>query len=77
MNEYDRVAPYWMVTKTEATYGEGAHQPIYDSWALFQAKALILKQNAGELSKFIDAPSVAVGDLYYIQNLVSLIEAGT
>jgi outer membrane protein assembly factor BamB len=75
VNEYNTVAPYWFAARFEATYGEGVMQPFYDYGAVFQAKALILKQSRSELYKYLDVPAVAVGDLFYIQNLVSLIEA--
>jgi outer membrane protein assembly factor BamB len=74
VEEYLDVAPYWFVQNFEQTYGEGARQPNYDYWALFQAKAYILKDPPEELIKFIDSPSVKIGDLYYIQNLVTLLE---
>ena len=73
--EYDEVAPYWFVTHYEATGGEGTIQHLYDHHALFQAKALILKEYREELTKYLDVPAVEVGDLFYIQNLVATIEA--
>jgi hypothetical protein len=75
VDEYNRVDPYWFDTEFEQTYGEGATQPIYDSYALFQAKALILQQSRAELVKYLDVPAVNVGDFYYIQNLVAAIQA--
>ena len=44
LQEYTRVAPYWFVEKTEQTVLEGVLHPIYDVNAVFQAKALILKE---------------------------------
>jgi outer membrane protein assembly factor BamB len=76
-NEYETVAPYWFVSKFEATYLEGGMQPLYDYNALFQAKALILKESPGQLVKFLDVPAFARGDLFYIQNLVTVIEASS
>jgi len=73
--EYNKVAPYWFVTHYEATTGEGTIQHLYDHHALFQAKALILKEYREELTKYLDVPAVEVGDLFYIQNLVAAIEA--
>lgn len=75
VDEYNRVAPYWFVSNFEQTYAEGVSQPINDSYSNFQARALILGQDRGELIKYLDAPSTAVGDLYYIQNLVALLNA--
>ena len=73
--EYNEVAPYWFVTYYEATTGEGTIQHLYDHHALFQAKALILKEYREELTKYLDVPAVEVGDLFYIQNLVAAIKA--
>ncbi len=73
--EYYRVAPYWLAARTEQTMGEGVLHPIYDANALFQAKAQILRESREELAKHLDVPMFARGDLFYIQNLVSTIEA--
>jgi len=77
LEEYNTVAPYWFVSKFEATHGEGAVQQFYDYHALFQAHALILDKSRIELSKYLDVPATEVGDLFYIHNLVSLLEAST
>jgi outer membrane protein assembly factor BamB len=74
VDEYSWIAPYWFVGKFEATTGEGTFKPYYDSIALFQAKALILKEPYEELFKYLDAPVFDRGDLFYIQNLVTLID---
>jgi hypothetical protein len=55
--------------------GEAMFQPLYDVRGMFGAKAMILKQSRDELVKYLDAPGFARGDLFYIQNLVSAIEA--
>jgi hypothetical protein len=75
VDEYNRVAPYWFATKYEQTYAEGVFQPIEDSNAVLQARALILRQPYSQLVKYLDAPVVERGDYYYMQNLVSVIEA--
>lgn len=75
LDEYQRITPYWFVSKFEATYGEGMIQPLYDYHALFQAKALLLQASHEDLLKYLDVPAVAVGDLYYLQNLITVIEA--
>ena len=75
VNEYEYVAPYWFVTKFDDSTGEGTFQPLYDSPALFQAKAYILKQPYSELVKWLDAPAFYRGDLFYIQNLVAALDA--
>jgi hypothetical protein len=74
--EYEYVAPYWFVAKFDNSQGEGTFQHLYDSPALFQAKAYILKQPYEELVKWLDAPAFYRGDLFYIQNLVAALETG-
>ena len=76
VDEYEEVAPYWFVSGFEATYGEGVTQHFYDYNAVFLAKAFILQESRQELWKYLDAPAVQIGDLFYIQNLVAVIEAG-
>ena len=73
--EYSRLAPYWFVSQAEEGFGENTIVPVYDSHALFQAKSLILGEGYEELARYLDVPAVEVGDLYYVLNLVSLIEA--
>lgn len=75
VNEYETIAPYWFVSRYEATLGEGVMSPLYDYNALFLAKALVLNESQAELSKYLDVPAFARGDLLYIQNLVTAIEA--
>ena len=73
MNEYETIAPYWFVSRTEQTAGEGVIQPLYDTNALFQAKALIFGATRAELIKYLDVPAFPRGDLFYIQNLVTAL----
>jgi hypothetical protein len=75
VNEYEYVAPYWFAEGFDVSYGEGTLQHLYDSPAIFQAKAYILKQPYSELVKWIDAPNFYRGDLFYIQNLVAALGA--
>lgn len=75
VTEYSQLEPYWFVSKFGVTFGEGAFQPFYDYHSLFQAKALILGASQVELGKYLDIPSVAVGDLFYIDNLVAFLQA--
>jgi hypothetical protein len=75
IDEYSYVAPYWFVSKFDDSYGEGTFQHLYDSPALFQAKAWILKQPYNELVKWLDVPTFYQGDLFYIQNLVAALNA--
>jgi hypothetical protein len=74
LDEYEVLAPFWFVPKYERTYEEGVGHHLYDRWALFQAKARILKEPFSELVKYIDAPAFEKGDLFYIQNLVAALE---
>ncbi len=73
VDEYQYVAPYWFVTGFDNSYGEGTFQMLYDSPALFQAKAYILKQPYNELVKYLDVPTFFRGDLFYIQNLTAAL----
>jgi hypothetical protein len=75
IDEYENIAPYWFVSNFEDGFAETGSLHFYDRYALFQAKALILQEPLTELSKYLDVPGVAVGDLYYIQNLVAWLEA--
>ena len=75
VDEYERVAPLWFVGMTEQAIMENAVQPLYDVNALFQAKALILREPRGELAKYLDVPAFARGDLFHIHNLIALLEA--
>ena len=74
--EYQRVAPYWFAPNIETVFAEGVNNQLYDTHAIFQAKAMILGEPRQELSKYIDSPAVHVGDLFFIDNLVAAIEAG-
>lgn len=76
IDEYEVVAPYWFVSDYGATIQEGASQPFFDYYALLQAKALILQESGARLAKYLDVPAVQVGDLFYIQNLVAVLDAG-
>lgn len=73
--EYERVAPFWFVSRAEETYGEAVIGHLWDRHSLFQAKALILKEPYEALTRYVDVPAFAVGDLHYIDNLVSALEA--
>jgi hypothetical protein len=75
VDEYDYIAPYWFVSRFESMINEGVMSPLYNYSAMFQAKAFILKDDQGELIKYLDVPAFERGDLLYIQNLIALIEA--
>ncbi|MCA9935688.1 MAG: PQQ-like beta-propeller repeat protein [Ardenticatenaceae bacterium] len=75
VTEYETIAPYWFVSRYEAAIGESVMSNLYNYSALFQAKALILGASQTELIKYLDVPAFQRGDLFYIQNLVTAIEA--
>jgi outer membrane protein assembly factor BamB len=77
VNEYDYVAPYWYVSRFESMMNEGVMSPLYNYPAMFQAKAYILKEDQSELVKYLDVPAFERGDLFYIQNLVAALSAGS
>lgn len=74
VDEYNQVGPYWFASRYDAAPDEGSQSLLYNL-ALFQAKAYGLKQTREELYKYLDVPAFEQGDLFYIQNLVALIEA--
>jgi outer membrane protein assembly factor BamB len=75
INEYNYVGSYWFVSRYNASIGESAMQNLYDYPAMFQAKAYILKEPRDQITKYLDAPAFERGDLFYIQNLITSIEA--
>ncbi|MCL4872251.1 MAG: PQQ-binding-like beta-propeller repeat protein, partial [Anaerolineae bacterium] len=74
LDEYNYVAPYWFVSRYEATIGEGVMSNLYNYNALFQAKAQISCESQSALSKYLDVPAMTRGDLFYIQNLVAALD---
>lgn len=75
LKEYDQVAPYWFVARFNAVVNEGARQNLYDYGWVFQARAYILNEDSSDLQRFLDVPAFQVGDLFYINNLVAVVEA--
>jgi hypothetical protein len=75
LNEYQTIAPYWFVPRIEAAFAEAVNVPLYDYHALFQAKAMILREPQKDLVRYIDIPATKAGDLFYIDNLVAALEA--
>jgi outer membrane protein assembly factor BamB len=75
LREYDKVSPLWFLSRSETALAEGTLNQLYDYNSIFQAKGLIMKDTREELSKYLDIPAFPVGDLFYIQNLVTLLEA--
>jgi hypothetical protein len=75
--EYEYVEPYWFVSRYEGCLQENTIRTLNDYYALFQARAWILKKSRPELVKYLDVPGYAVGDCFYLHNLISAIEAQT
>jgi hypothetical protein len=81
----DWARSYWYVARaqectryySQRIYMEGYHAPVYDYFSLFAARAHILQLNQNDLIRYLDAPAVYRGDLYYIQDLVHTMEAST
>lgn len=80
---HGRLAPYWFVARademtryeTRTVFQEGATSHYYEYSSLFNAMAMALKESRDDLERYLDAPAVAVGDLFYIQNLVATLDA--
>jgi hypothetical protein len=75
-NQYVYVAPYWFVSNFEATFLEHTMHHNWDSPGLLACKAYIFKESREELAKYLDAPAFLRGDLFYIGNLLTVLEAG-
>ena len=75
IDRYTRMAPYWMAGHNEEVQHENGITPLYQTHALFQAKAQILQASRDELAKVLDTPLVPAGDLFYLQNLIATLEA--
>lgn len=74
LNEYEYVCPAWFMARDANSFQEASAHHIFDSHALFLAKAYVAAQPQGTLSKWIDVPWMT-GDLYYIQNVVAALQA--
>ena len=74
LEEYERVSPLWFVSRSETAIAEGVFNQLYDYNTIFQVKGLIMKDTREELSKYLDVPAFPIGDLFFIQNLVTLLE---
>ena len=75
ISTYQTIAPYWMFALNGETQGENAIMPYQQTHAIFQAKAMVANASRDELAKYLDSPITPVGDLYYIDNLVAVLEA--
>lgn len=68
------IDPYWFVPRSVETRGESCPAPYSQNIDLFQAKALVLNEPAEKLQAYLQCP-IALGDLYYLQNLTATIRA--
>lgn len=80
----EKMTPYWMIPNVDEGhrldnnfYNEGTLSPLYDESSLFLAKAYIQKQSKTELSRHLQNSGMYRGDLFFIQNLVATIQAGS
>ncbi len=74
LNEYLYVCPHWFMTRDHNSFQEASAHHIFDSHALFLAKAYVAGETQSNLSKWIDVPWM-LGDLYHIQNLTAALQA--
>jgi len=75
VEEYNWVGPYWFVSRYEGTVSEGATSCLYHNQPMFEAKAWILDQPYEELIKYVDCSGFKYGDLFYLNNLVTALQA--
>lgn len=71
--EYEAMIPYWFATFVSEGYAEDPTATLYDAHSLFMARVYILRTPADEMSRYLDVPGFAVGDLFYIDKLVALL----
>lgn len=71
---HELIDPYWFVPRSVETRGESCPAPYSQNWDLFQAKALVLGEPAERLQLYLQCP-IALGDLYYLQNLCATLRA--
>jgi hypothetical protein len=76
-SQYTYVAPCWFLSNFEATFLEHTMHHNWDSPSLFAAKAYILKESREELAKYLDSPAFIRGDLFYINNLLIVLETSS
>lgn len=75
VDDYAFRAPYWFVAQAQELGGEGVIMPIYDVVGMFQAKAMILGESRSMLEPYLDVPTMKVGDLYYMLNLIATLKS--
>jgi outer membrane protein assembly factor BamB len=65
--------PLWFLTKEHGGFGENHFLGPDFTWAVYQTRAYVL--GAKDLERTLDLPWVELGDLYYIQKLVTLLQS--
>ena len=75
--EYNFVTPYWMMARYNADVQEGTYTVLFHYHAMFQGAAHAVKKSYDELVKYLDVPAFNVGDMFYIDNLVTAIQIGS
>ncbi len=73
LDEYEANSPYWFVSFAHEGLLENAVVPLYDTHSVFMAKANLLGETGNQLERYLDVPGFAVGDLYYIQKLTTIL----
>jgi hypothetical protein len=66
---------YSVVPRNTMAIGESAVHQLYDHHSIFMAKVLILNEDREVLAKYLDVPTFAVGDLFYVQRLIYIIQS--
>ncbi len=74
LDEYVHNSPYWFVSFAHEGLLENAVVPLYDTHSIFMARAHLLGETGNELERYLDVPGFAVGDLYYIQKLTTVLD---
>jgi hypothetical protein len=75
LSHVNDVAPYWFVTHYEGCLQESNIQNLLDYGPVFQTRAWVLGEGRAELGRYLDVPAFKVGDLFHIEQLVTLLEA--
>ncbi len=75
VKEYNWVGAFWFISRYTCAPTEGVMASLYDVLGLFHAKAWILKEPYEELVKYLDSPTFKMGDLFYLDTLITAVEA--
>lgn len=75
IDAYEAVAPHWMIALTSDGASENAITPMHDVNAMFMARALVLRDPPQQLEQYLDVPGFWRGDMYYVLNLATVLDA--